>query len=83
MESRSHTLIIHTVSDTYEVSGTMREMEEKLNPFHFFRGNKGYLIHLGYVEGIKDNIAIVHKDELIISRNRKKDFMQALTQFWS
>lgn len=82
VESQGHTLIFHTVGADYETSGTMKEMEKELKELHFYRGNKGYLINLAHVEGIKDGCAIVRDEMLLLSRARKKDFMETLTRYW-
>ena len=82
VESQGHTLIFHTVGTDYETSGTMKEMEKELKELHFYRGNKGYLINLAHVEGIKDGCAIVRDEMLLLSRARKKDFMETLTRYW-
>lgn len=82
IESQGHTLILHTILGDYETSGTMKEMEGKLLDMNFCRGNKGYLINLQHVDGISDGCAIVKDERLIISRARKKEFMEALTKYW-
>ena len=82
IESQGHTLILHTILGDYKTSGTMKEMEGKLLDMNFCRGNKGYLINLQHVDGISDGCAIVKDERLILSRARKKEFMEALTKYW-
>lgn len=82
IESQGHTLILHTILGDYETSGTMKEMGGKLLDMNFCRGNKGYLINLQHVDGISDGCAIVKDERLILSRARKKEFMEALTKYW-
>ena len=82
IESQGHTLILHTILGDYETSGTMKEMESKLLGMNFCRGNKGYLINLQHVDGSADGCAIVKDEKLILSRARKKEFMEALTKYW-
>ena len=82
IESQGHTLIFHTVGADYETSGTMKELEKELKELHFYRGNKGYLINLAHVEGIRDGCAIIRGERLLLSRARKKDFMETLTRYW-
>lgn len=82
VESQGHTLIFHTASGNYEASGTMKDIESKLAKYHFFRGNKGYLINLIHVEGIVDGAANVKGELLLISRGHKKEFMEAISSFW-
>ena len=82
IESQGHTLILHTILGDYETSGTMKEMEGKLLDMNFCRVNKGYLINLQHVDGISDGCAIVKDERLILSRARKKEFMEALTKYW-
>lgn len=82
IESQGHTLIFHTASGSYEAPGTMKEVEDKLGRLNFFRGNKGYLINLTHVDGVQDGCALVKGEQLLLSRARRKDFMEALTCYW-
>lgn len=82
IESQGHTLILHTILGDYETTGKMKEMDEKLSGMNFCRGNKGYLINLQHVDWIQDNCAVVKGEELVLSRARKKEFMEALTRYW-
>ena len=66
---------------TVDFRGT-KEQEEKLEPLHFYRGNKGYLINLAHVEGVRDGYAVVRGEQLLLSRARKKEFMETLTRYW-
>lgn len=79
VESQGHTLIYHTTEGIFTSSGTMKEAEESLAPYHFSRCNKGYLVSLEHVDGIRNGCALVGKDLLLISRGRKGPFMEALT----
>lgn len=83
VESQGHTLIYHTANGDYEVSGTMKQVEENLEPYDFCRGNKGYLINLAHVDSMQDGCAIVRGEKLLLSRARKSVFMEALTNYWS
>ncbi|WP_368986646.1 LytR/AlgR family response regulator transcription factor [Caldifermentibacillus hisashii] len=82
IESFGHQLIFYTKDGEFSTSGTMKELEKKLADFHFFRGNKGYLINLAHVEGMNDHCAIVKGKDLLISRPRRKMFMEALAVYW-
>ena len=43
--------------------------------------DKGYLVNLEYVDGVKDGCCIIKGEALLISRARRNDFMTALTQY--
>lgn len=82
IESYGHKLIFHMTSKEYTThSITMKELEEKLEKYHFYRCNKGYLVNLEYVEGIKDNYAVIGGEKILISRLKKNAFLEALTNF--
>ena len=77
----------YTGIENIYMNGTMmgysrKEMDEKLSGMNFCRGNKGYLINLQHVDRIQDNCAVVKGEELVLSRARKKEFMEALTRYW-
>lgn len=83
VESQRHMMIYHMVAGTHEGPGTMREIENLLTPYHFFRGNKGYLINLAHVEGVQDNCAVVHGEHLPLARSKRSEFMEALMKYWT
>ena len=81
VESQGHSLLFHTAAGVICSSGTMQDMEEKLSSFHFFRGNKGYLINLEHVDRVSEGYAVVHGERLMLSRSRKNAFLEALTNY--
>lgn len=81
LESKGHDLLVHTVDDTLLMSGTMKEMESKLEAFHFCRCNKGYLVNLEHVDAITEGMVVVGDDHLSISRPRKKIFQEKMAEY--
>jgi DNA-binding LytR/AlgR family response regulator len=83
IESEGHNQIYHTSEGDFVSTATMKSVEESLADMNFSRGNKGYLINLAHVDGIKDKCAIVKGEKLLISRPRMNAFMTDLTRYWS
>lgn len=81
IESQGHRIIFHTSNDEYTIYSTMKEIEDKLTNMDFFRCNKGYLLNLAHVDSVQDGIVIINGERLLISRGRKKEFMEALTDY--
>jgi len=81
VESQDHWLIFHTVRGKYKTKCTLRDVEEKLRMYNFIRCNKGYLANLKYVDSIENGCAMIQGEPLLISRPRKKEFMEALTNY--
>jgi DNA-binding LytR/AlgR family response regulator len=81
IESFHHSLIIVTNDAEFTIRGTIKKMEEELADFHFYRCNNGYLVNLSQVKGVKDELVMVGKHELKISRPRKKSFLDALNKY--
>ena len=82
IEVQNHDLIYHTAKGTYKATGTLKRMEEELAGQGFFRCNYCYLVNLAYVTCLEGNELTVGQDILQISRNRRKEFLQQLTQFY-
>ena len=82
LESRGHALVYHTAAGSHIFRGTISEAEKLLAAHGFFRCNKGYLVSLRHVEGIRNGCALVNGTELLISRPRKAAFLQALTEYF-
>ena len=81
VESQGHNLVFATEGEEHTTTGTIREVEEKLESFGFFRCNKGCLVNLEHVDGVRDGCAIVSGRALPISRGRKNEFLAALTDY--
>mgnify|MGYP002529383384 CR=1 FL=1 len=81
IESEAHILVFHTEKGNFRTYAKMKDMEEVLVTEGFFRCNKGYLVNLSYVDGVKDGCCWVNGEGLIISRAKRKEFMVALTNF--
>ena len=83
IESQGHDIIYHTSQGDYTTSGTLKDAEEGLKSLHFFRGSKWYLINLSQVAGLEEGCARFKGGKTIpLSRGRKKEFMEALAQYW-
>jgi len=81
IESYGHRLFIYTAKGKYEMSKTMRSMEETLHLYNFYRSNNCYLVNLAHVEKVNNNIVTVAGSELQISRPKRKGFLDALTDY--
>lgn len=85
IEIQDHTLIYVTEKERTRARGraAMREIEERMLPYGFFRNNNCYLANLKWVQSVKENSCMVKDYSLQISRSRKKAFMNALVQYIS
>ena len=82
IEVMSHNLIYHTVHGDIRATGALKQEEKRLGDLGFFRCNYCYLVNLRYVSGVSGNVVTVHGAELEISRNRRRDFLQQLSEFY-
>lgn len=78
VERQGHSLIYHTGCGEVRSRGRMKEIEEALAPHGFFRSNKGYLVNMKHVDGVREGCCLVQGKELLISRSRKNMFLGAL-----
>lgn len=85
IEVQDHTLIYHTKTESVKAKGrgVMKDTEQMMIPYGFFRNNNCYLVNLKRVESVEDNYCIVGEKSLQISRAKKKAFMKALVQYIS
>ena len=82
VEIFSHYLIYHLENREIKVRGTISEAENNLSNYYFSRISKSFLINLKHVINIKlDNVLLTGNIELIISRLRKKDFLEAFYKY--
>lgn len=81
IENREHYLHIHLEKENIIFYCTIKEMEKRLEGKPFFRCNSGLIINLAKVQSVKNNEILVHGETLTVSRSRKKEFMEQLTEY--
>lgn len=81
VESKKHQIIVHTETDSYATRDTMKNVESLLLKYKFVRSHNCFLVNLKFVDGVVQNSVIVHGEELAISRPRKKEFLDELTDY--
>ena len=80
VESIKHRIVVHAVDRTYALNGTLKALESEFAGKDFYRSNNCYLVNLKYVTGISQNsCTMLGGDELLVSRPRRRAFLDALT----
>lgn len=79
--SARHHIDVHTLDRTYSFTGTLKALEEDLSPeAGFFRSNSCYVVNLRHVTALLPVECVVTGGvELVVSRARRKAFLEALT----
>lgn len=83
IEVQAHELLYHTTDGIITAPGTLKELEKTLDMETFFRCNKGCLVNLERVDGIRGEDAVVAGEPVLVSRSRKKVFLDALNNYIS
>jgi two-component system LytT family response regulator len=64
------------------VSKTLKEFDEMLSPYGFFRTHHSYLVNLNYIDSYKggadDALILSNGDTVYLSRRRKQDFLERM-----
>lgn len=81
IEIMDHKITIHLTDGEVVLSGSLSKLEEKLAGFAFSRCNKCYLVNLNYVTGVDGFTVFVGKEQLAISRSRKKPFLKDIADY--
>ena len=76
-----HYLEFHTIHGIIKTRGVMKEAEALFKEHHFVRCNHGYLVNLKYVDALNGNMVQVAGDELLVSRNKKNEFLMEFTKY--
>lgn len=83
VEVEGHELSYHTKKGVFSKRGSLKQLSEELQEPRFFPCNKCYMVNLSCVESIEGNIAVVAGEELVISRPKKKSFVEALANYYN
>lgn len=81
LESQGHNMLIHMPKQVVRTRITMKEMEQTLEPYFFARCSVSYLVNLAHVTSVSGANAIVAGDTLPISRQKRREFLSALTGY--
>lgn len=82
IESEGHKVVYHFAREEFETWDALDEVEKKLPEGCFARCGKSYLVNLAAVVSINGNeLTLLNGDVLLISRLKKKEFIEKLTQF--
>jgi DNA-binding LytR/AlgR family response regulator len=81
VEVEGHYISYHTNKGLYRQKASLKELEDNLKDLSFKRCNNCYLVNLKYVNAVRKDETLVGVDWLKISRPKKKEFLQALTNY--
>ena len=82
VEVLRHRLYYHLVDDQIEVTGTIQKAEEELKKFGFLKCNQCYLINPRFISKIQGLDIQIGGTTLLISRPRKKAFLEELAKWY-
>lgn len=83
IEVYNHSLCYHTMDGDIVTNGgqSLSALEEELAGAGFARCHNGYLVNLRYVDAVQGNVVRIAGQELPTSRNRRKEFLEAMLQY--
>ncbi len=82
--SENYTLIIVDGKEKIMMAKTLKEFEEMLSGYGFFRTHQSHLINLNYVETFdksNNNILLKTGENVVVSTRKKESFLKALQNF--
>ena len=82
VEVQSHRLIYHLDTEDIEAWGSLKSAEAQLSDKGFAKCNNCYLVNLRHVDCIDKSDVLVGGTRLQISRPRRKDFLNALMNYF-
>lgn len=83
VEVEKHNLTYHTINGSFTCVDSLKNAEEMLRDMNFYRCNYCYLVNLRHVASVGSTEIRVGKDTLQISRNRRKAFLEKLSEYYS
>lgn len=80
-EHEKHYMWFHMKEGCERELISVRELESKLQGKSFSRCNSGCIVNLKYVQSMKNNLIVVNGEILTVSRSKKKQFADDLTEY--
>ena len=82
IEVEGHNLIFHMAGgEDLCTRASLKALEEQLVGMNFCRCNSCYLVNLRYVDSVVGNAVRVGEDELLMSRHKKKEFVEQYMKY--
>ena len=82
VESSLHYVFYHTLKDEYKVRGSMKVVAGTLEKHHFAKCNSSFLVNLAKVDKVVNDDAYLNGTVINISRSKKKEFLDALANYY-
>lgn len=81
IESQGHNARYRTIKGDFLSRITLKELEEIMGGYGFFRCSKGYLVNMRHVDGVSGSDCMICGERIPVSRNKKREFMEQLIQY--
>jgi len=82
VEAWNHSALIHTAGSQIPCSMTLNAVENLLAPYGFYRCHAAFLVNLGMVEKVTATDAVAAGGNIPVSKHRRREFLQAITDWW-
>lgn len=83
IEVQNHSMVFHTTKGDYSCTGSLKKVEKDLEGLPFARCSSSYLLNLMHVLRIeKEHVIMDNKDEILLSRLKRQEFMEILTDYY-
>ena len=81
-EVQNHKIILHRKDSVLSYQGNLSALEEEIGQYGFGRCHVGYLVSFDRIKAIQgENVLLQNGEQVPVSRNRKKQFLQAMTEY--
>ncbi len=81
VDVQDHYITFHTDSEDLRTKGTLQDVEKQLPKDSFFRCSRYCLVNLRSIEAIRRDTILVRGSEILLSRPRRKDLIQAYAEY--
>lgn len=82
IETLKHYVYYHTKNGEFKVLGTLKQVKESLSAHKFKECSRYYIVNLRHVTAVNQREVTVGGKQLLISRNRKREFLESVAAFW-
>ncbi len=79
-EAYSNYTIIKTTNNKFIISTTLGIIQDKLQPFGFFRLHRSYLANVAKIEAIEEDYVSIAGEKIPVSKKQKQDLLNIITQ---
>lgn len=83
VETSGRSVLVHTTQKNIKVSKNMKEMQNELESYGFYKCHNSFLVNVRFVDYVNAvEVGLITHETLPVSKSKRKNFIDSVAIFW-